>query len=75
MEETLFIEQVAALIGKAPGSIKYDMRVHPERVPRWFKLPGARKPLWLKSTVEAFLRANAAACGALPHQDVGEKRR
>ena len=64
-QETLFLEDIARLIGKTPKTVRYDMCRHPERIPPSFRMPGSRKPIWLRSTVEAFLRAQAHKHGAL----------
>ena len=63
---TLTLAEVAAIIGKTPATLRYDMCRHPERVPAHFKLPGSRTPLWLVATVEQFLAAQARRYGAEP---------
>ena len=72
MLKTLNIEELAAKIGKSPRTVRTDMVRRPEAIPRWFKLPGARRPLWLESTVDAFLLEQAGRADALPRQ--GGKR-
>ena len=62
---TLTIDELAQIIHKSVASIRSDMSRHPERLPRWWKCPGgAKRPLWLVSTVEAFIEQHAARCGA-----------
>jgi len=63
-EEVLDIHELGQLIKRTPRTITTDLVRHPERVPPYFKLPGARKPLWLKRTVNAFLRSHAELAGA-----------
>lgn len=61
---SLTIDELAPLIGKSVSSIRSDMSRHPERLPKWWKCPeGAKRPLWLVSTVEAFIEEQAARCG------------
>lgn len=64
--QILDINEVGVIIRKAPTTISSEMVRHPERLPKWFKLPGSKKPLWYASTVEAFIWKSANACGALP---------
>ena len=62
---TLTIDELAPLIGKSVSSIRSDMSRHPERLPKWWKCPGgAKRALWLVSTVEEFIVEQAARCGA-----------
>lgn len=63
---TLTIEQVAEILKKSPKTIKSDMVRSPNSIPRWFKCAGAKKPLWLQSTVTHFLEEQARREGALP---------
>ena len=68
---SLTIDQLSRLIHKSVASIRSDMSRHPERLPIWWKCPGgAKRPLWLVSTVEAFIEKHAARSGA---GDEGEK--
>ena len=67
-KETMVANEVASLFGKTPKTLRYDMSRHPERLPKWFKLPGSRKPLWLRETVLEFLRSHAEQHKALPGQ-------
>jgi hypothetical protein len=64
--QILDINEVGVIIRKAPTTISSEMVRHPDRLPRWFKLPGSKKPLWYAATVEAFIRKSADACNALP---------
>lgn len=66
MQKTITIEELAERIGKSPRTVRTDMVRRPHAIPRWFKLPGARKPLWLESTVDEFLLEQAGQAGALP---------
>ena len=64
-ERTMTIVEVAKLLGKTVGTVRYDMCRRPGRLPKWFKAPGgSRKPLWLSSTVFQFLIENAEKFGA-----------
>lgn len=68
---SLTIDELSRLIHKSVASIRSDMSRHPERLPIWWKCPGgAKRPLWLVSTVEAFIEKHAARSGA---GDEGEK--
>jgi len=64
--QILDINEVGVIIRKARTTISSEMVRHPERLPKWFKLPGSKKPLWYAATVEAFIQKSAEACGALP---------
>lgn len=66
MMKTMNIEELAARIGKSPKTVRTDMVRRPDALPRWFKLPGARKPLWMESTVDQFLLEHAGLANALP---------
>ena len=66
MVKPIDIEELAKRLGKAKKTIRTDMVRRPESLPRWFKLPKSRKPLWLESTVDDFLLEQAARAGALP---------
>lgn len=68
-DQTLDLEQVAHKLRRKPSTLRYDICRHPERAPKFFKLPKSRKPLWLKSTVDEFIRRQAAAWDALPSAD------
>lgn len=69
-DEVLDISQVALRLKKAKSTVASEMTRHPGNLPSWFKLPGSRRPLWLASTVNAFLLAAAARAGAT----AGDKR-
>ena len=60
---TLTIEQVAPLFGKSVSSIRSDMSRRPESLPKWFKCPGTKRPLWLVKTVERYIEEQAARFG------------
>jgi hypothetical protein len=70
MVKTLTIEELAARIGKSPRTVRTDMVRRPDSIPVWFKLPGARKALWLESTVDSFILEQAGHADALPKQGV-----
>lgn len=63
---TLSIEQLAEILKKSPKTIRSDMVRSPNSIPRWFKCAGAKKPLWLHSTVTQFVEEQARRDGALP---------
>jgi len=63
-------KDVCEYLGITESTLSTQMVRRPESVPAWFKRPGSKKPLWLKATVEAFLRKCAEDAGALP---VGEE--
>jgi hypothetical protein len=63
---TLTIEQLAEVLKKSPRTIRSDMVRSPNSIPPWFKCAGAKKPLWLQSTVTRFLEEQARRDGALP---------
>ena len=75
MEELMLtVEQLALRIHKTPGTIRYDLSRHPERLPPAFRLPGSRKPLWHPKTVRQFLLDCAARHNALPKTPARKKR-
>jgi predicted DNA-binding transcriptional regulator AlpA len=67
----LTIDQVSAKLKKSVSTVRTDMVRRPGDLPRWFKLPGGKKPLWLEATVDQFLRVQAEEANALP---VGKKK-
>lgn len=62
--EILDAKELGQLIKRSPQTILGDLCRNPERIPTCFKLPGSKKPLWLKSDVDEFLREQAARHGA-----------
>lgn len=71
VRQSLTIDELSQIIHKSVASIRSDMSRHPERLPNWWKCPGgAKRPLWLVSTVEAFIEKHAARSGV---GDEGEK--
>jgi hypothetical protein len=59
-------KEVAKMLGLTEASLSSTMVRMPESVPRWFKRPGARTPMWLRETVDAFLVRCATTSGAMP---------
>jgi hypothetical protein len=49
------IPELAAMIRRAPTTIKTDLSRKPESLPPRLRMPGHSKPLWLKSDVIAWL--------------------
>ena len=70
MLKTLTIDEVALRIGKSSRTVRSDMVRRPGSIPQWFKLPGAKKPLWLESTVDAFVMEHAINANAVPRTSV-----
>ena len=66
--EVYTINDLSSVMKKSPKTISSDMVRAPETLPPHFKMPNSRKPLWLKETVDNFIRVQAARAGALPHQ-------
>jgi len=64
--KTIFSTELAARFGKSQKTLASDMVRRPESLPRWFKLPGSKKPIWLEETVDQFLLEQAEAAGAAP---------
>jgi hypothetical protein len=71
--EVLDISQLAQMIRKTRKSIASDMTRNPERIPPWFKLPGSKKPLWFRETVDAFVRKCAERADAMPSESTDQK--
>lgn len=71
--EILDIEQLAQLIRKSPKTISSDMARSPERIPPSFKLPGSKKPLWFRETVNAFVEKCAVESHAMPNESKSQK--
>lgn len=69
--KTLTIRDLSPVLKKTEATIRSDMVRNPGSLPRWFKLPGSRRPLWLEATVEQFLQRQAAKAGALPDIEIG----
>ncbi len=47
--------ELAKVLGTTEKTIHSDMVRRPGSLPKWFKLPGAKKPLWLQETIDEFL--------------------
>ena len=58
--------QLAQRLGKTVTSISTDMTRKPGSLPRWFKLPGCKAPMWLETTVDEFIIKSAERAGATP---------
>ena len=70
MVQIVTASELAVFLGKSVKTIHADMVRRPESLPKWFKLPGAKKPLWLRETVEDFLLEQARRADALPRHNV-----
>ena len=55
MIRTLSIEEVGGLIGKAPRTVREDMRRRPNTLPPFVALPGSKKQVFLEATVLEWL--------------------
>ena len=65
-EDTLGVNQVAALLKKAVATLRSDMVRRPQSLPPFFKLPHGRRVLWLKATVLEFIHDAAVRANAAP---------
>jgi predicted DNA-binding transcriptional regulator AlpA len=65
--------ELAKVLGKTEKTIHSDMVRRPASLPKWFKLPGGKKPLWLQETIDEFLLNQARRADALP-RNMQEKR-
>ncbi len=68
--DVIDIEQLALIIRRARATISTEMTRNPTNLPPWFKLPGSRRPLWLRSTVYEFIQTAANHADALPKSNV-----
>jgi hypothetical protein len=66
--EVLDVRELGLIIKKTAGTILSDLVRNPERIPKPFKLPGSRRPLWLRSVVDRFLIEQAIQHGALERE-------
>jgi hypothetical protein len=71
--ETLDIYQLAQVLHKSVATLRSDLVRSPHSLPGCFRVPGSRRPLWLKETVEAFVLEHARRANALPI-DSGKRR-
>lgn len=71
--QILDIHELGQLIRKSPKTIASDLTRNPDRIPPSFKLPGSKKPLWFRETVDAFLRRCAVAADAMPDENADQK--
>lgn len=53
--ETLGSADLAAILGLSPYSLHSALSRRPERLPRPVRIPGARRLLWRRQDVEAWL--------------------
>ena len=58
--------EVAQMLKIAEATLITRMSRRPDAVPRWFKMPGSKKPLWVAETVHEHIRVHAAKANALP---------
>jgi len=63
--EVLDVRELGLIIKKTAGTILTDLCRNPERIPKPFKLPGSRRPIWLRSAVDQFLLEQARKHDAL----------
>ena len=61
-------DELARLLKRKPSTVTTDMARNPERVPPFFKLPGSKRPLWYRETVDAWVAVHAEAAVALQSQ-------
>lgn len=55
MSRLLDIQELAALLGRSPETIKKDLRRNPLAVPPRLHIPGTRLLRWREDDVEAWL--------------------
>ncbi len=58
MQKLMDIEDLAAVLGRSPETIKKDLRRHTMAVPPRLYIPGTRMLRWRECDVEAWLAAN-----------------
>jgi predicted DNA-binding transcriptional regulator AlpA len=58
MQNLLDIDELAAVLGRRPETIKRDLRRNPMAVPPRLHIPGTRMLRWREPDVEAWLAAN-----------------
>ncbi|KRB79079.1 hypothetical protein ASE07_05170 [Noviherbaspirillum sp. Root189] len=59
MTKYLDIWELGELLGRAPETIRKQMRSDPRRVPPRMHIPGKKMPRWSASEVEAWLEEQA----------------
>jgi hypothetical protein len=67
-EHTLGVPEVAVLLKKTIATVRSDIVRRPATLPPFFKLPGGRRVLWLKSTVLEFITDAAVQGNAAPRK-------
>jgi predicted DNA-binding transcriptional regulator AlpA len=56
--ETLDVDALAVVLGRAPRSIYSDMSRNPRSLPPRIRIPGNRRALWLASDVRSWLESH-----------------
>ena len=54
----LTLDELAAILGRSPETIRKDIRRNPDAVPPRLQLPGTRLLRWRASDVDAWLAVN-----------------
>lgn len=57
---------LAKVLRKSEKTIHADMVRRPQSLPKWFKLPDAKKPFWFQENIDEFLLNEARRADALP---------
>jgi len=66
------LEELAALLGRSPETIKKDIRRNPHAVPPRLHIPGTRLLRWRETDVAAWLAGYVAGGGALASSDAAD---
>ncbi|MDO8439235.1 MAG: hypothetical protein Q7S67_03250 [Telluria sp.] len=64
LPRVIFVEELSTLLGLAPTSIRRytgNRETLGHLLPKWFKLPGGRRLMWLEEDVLAFIQSGIDA--------------